>query len=153
MNNKKRGIFVCVALTLVSALVLVSCSETVTFKNDDVTQNPTKVSVSSEKVGKEVFGLKKLSDGEIKNVSVALTPENISKDGIWKEHAFAVVERETDATVLTFSLPFRREDDVDFFETFRESDSVQYASDKRTIFSVGARNGKRKLRFSSLRRG
>ena len=141
MNKKKRGILVCVALTLVSALVLVSCSETVTFKNDDVTQNPTKVSVSSEKVGKEVFGLKKLSDGEIKNVSVALTPENISKDGIWKEHAFAVVESETDATVLTFSLPFRREDDVDFFETFRESDSVQYASDKRTIFSVALGTG------------
>ena len=89
MNSKKRGILVCVALTLVSVFVLAACSETVTFKNDDVTQNPTDVFVSSENVGKEVFGLKKLSDGEEKNVSVVLTPENISKDGIWKEHAFA----------------------------------------------------------------
>lgn len=137
MRHKKAKMLACFALALVSAFSFASCSGKTEFKPEKTTGGASAGNdVVSESVGKEVFGLKKLSDDSVERVAVALNPENISKDGIWKEHAFAVVEREKNATVLTFSLPFRREDDVDFFENFREEDSVQYSSDKRTVFSV-----------------
>lgn len=132
----------CAALSFLILFALVSCSGKPASESEKTTSDSASdISPDTERVGKEVYGLKKLSDEDVSDVSHILKPENISKDGVWKEHAFAVIEKETGEELLTFSLPFAQKEDLDFFGEFREEDCVQYSSDKRTLFSAALSEG------------